>query len=107
MHCLGQALGGPMKRREFVALLSGTMVMLPPMTSAQQPTNKVFIGFLSANSHSAMKARTDAFQQGLRELGYIDGGNISVEYKFAGGNSDRLRALTDELVRLNVRVIVT
>jgi len=91
-----------MNRREFVALL-----MLPPMTRAQQPTNKVSIGFLSANSRSAMKARTDAFQQGLRELGYIDGRNVFVEHRFADGNADRLRALTDDLVSLNVSVIVT
>src|SRR5262245_50832757 len=91
-----------MNRREFVALL-----MLPPMTRAQQPTNKVSIGFLSANSRSAMKARTDAFQQGLRELGYIEGRNVFVEHRFADGNADRLRALTDDLVSLNVSVIVT
>jgi putative tryptophan/tyrosine transport system substrate-binding protein len=54
-----------------------------------------------------MKARTEAFQQGLSELGYFDGQNVSVEYRFAEGKSDRLHALAGELVRLKVSVIVT
>lgn|SRR5262245_61838702 len=95
-----------MKRREFVTLLGGA-ALAPPLTArAQQPTKKVSVGFLSVNTREAMKARTQAFQQGLSELGY-DGQNVVVEYRFAEGKPDRLHTLAGELVRLKVSVIVT
>ena len=96
-----------MKRREFITLLGGAAAAWPLAAHAQQPTNDVSIGFLSVNTRAAMIARTDAFQRGLRDLGYIIGQNIAVEYRFAEGQPDRLRALADELVRLRVSVIVT
>ena len=96
-----------MKRREFITLLGGAAGAWPLAAHAQQPTNEVSIGFLSVNTRAAMIARTDAFQRGLRDLGYIIGQNIAVEYRFAEGQPDRLRALADELVRLRVSVIVT
>jgi len=99
-------MGEEMRRREFVIFLGGGM-MFPLTARAQQSANKVSVGFLSVNAHSAMKARTEAFQRGLRELGYFEGQNIFVEYKFAEGNLDRLRALAAELARSNVAVIVT
>jgi putative ABC transport system substrate-binding protein len=67
----------------------------------------VTVGFLSVNSRAAMAARTDAFQQGLRELGYVEGKNIFIEYRYADAKPDRLTALAAELVQLNVQVIVT
>jgi putative ABC transport system substrate-binding protein len=96
-----------MRRREFLTLLSGGVVSSPFTARAQQPVNKISIGFLSVNTGAAMKARVDAFDQGLRELGYVDGQNTFVEYRFAEGAPDRLRALAGELVRLKVSVIVT
>jgi putative ABC transport system substrate-binding protein len=96
-----------MKRREFVTLL-GVAALAPPLTArAQQPINKVSVGFLSVNARDAMKARTEAFQQGLSELGYFERQNVVVEYRFAEGKPDRLHALAGELVRLKVSVIVT
>ena len=74
---------------------------------AQQPTKIPRIGFLAATSPSAISARTEAFRQGLRELGYVEGKNIVIEYRSAEGKLDRLPALAAELVRLKVDVIVT
>ena len=96
-----------MRRREFIALLSNAAITWPLAARAQQSTRKISIGFLSVNVRPAMKARVEAFQQGLRELGYIEGQNVLIEYRFAEGNPERLRALADELVRLKVDVIVT
>jgi putative ABC transport system substrate-binding protein len=74
---------------------------------AQQPKKVPRIGFLTAPSPSAQAARTEAFRQGLRELGYVEGKNIVIEWRYAEGKLDRLPALAAELVRLKVDVIVT
>ena len=74
---------------------------------AQQPAKIPRIGYLAANSPSFIAARTEAFQQGLRELGYIDGKNIVIEYRYADGKADRLLSLATELIQLKVDVIVT
>jgi putative tryptophan/tyrosine transport system substrate-binding protein len=95
------------RRRDFIIAIAGSASLWPLVVRAQQPTNKISIGFLSVNVPSAMKARIEAFQQGLRELGYVDRQNILIEYRFAEGKPDRLRALAGELVRLNVSVIVS
>ena len=71
---------------------------------AQQPTKIPRIGFLTGVSNAA---RAEAFRQGLRELGYVEGKNIVIEYRYAEGKLDRLPALAAELVRLKVDVIVT
>src|SRR5437762_13934902 len=75
--------------------------------NAQQPTKVPRIGYLTASSLSANAARIEAFRQGLRELGYVEGKNIVIEYRHAEGKFDRLPALAAELVRLKVDVIVT
>jgi putative tryptophan/tyrosine transport system substrate-binding protein len=77
------------------------------MAPAQQPTKIPRIGFLSATSASTIPGRIEAFRQGLRELGYVEGKNIIVEWRYAEGKFDRLPALAAELVRLKVDVIVT
>src|SRR5215469_18278646 len=74
---------------------------------AQQPKKVPRIGYLTADSLSASSTRTEAFRQGLRELGYIEGKNIVVEWRSADGKLDRLLTLAAELVRLKVDVIVT
>jgi putative ABC transport system substrate-binding protein len=74
---------------------------------AQQPKKVPRIGFLSAASPSAIAVRIEAFRQGLRELGYVEGKNIVIEYRYAEGKLDRLPDLAAELVRLKVDVIVT
>ena len=82
------------------------LTSLQPALS-QQPAALPRIGFLIGSTPSAMAARNDAFRQGLRELGYVEGKNIIVEWRFADGKLDRLRALAAELVRLKVEVIVS
>ena len=74
---------------------------------AQQPTKIPRIGYLSGSSPSTSPARRKAFQQGLRELGYVEGKNIIIEWRFAEEKFDRLPALAAELVRLKVDIIVT
>jgi putative ABC transport system substrate-binding protein len=74
---------------------------------AQQPKKIPRIGYLSGASLSAAAARTEAFRQGLRERGYVEGKNIVFEYRYAEGKLDRLPALAAELVRLKVDVILS
>jgi putative ABC transport system substrate-binding protein len=74
---------------------------------AQQPTKIPRIGYLSGASLSSELARIEAFRQGLRELGYVAGKNIIIEWRSAEGNFDRLPALAAELVRLKVDIIVS
>ena len=90
-------------RRAFCSML----LALPFPVRAQQPTKIPRIGYLAGVSLSAASARIGAFRHGLRELGYVEGKNISIEYRFAEGKLDRLPALAAELVRLKVDVIVT
>ncbi len=75
-------------------------------TEAQQPTKIPRIGFLSATSLSIISARIEALRQGLRELGYVEGKNIVIEWRSAEGKADLLPALAAELVRLKVDIIV-
>ncbi len=77
------------------------------LAEAQQPGKVPRIGFLYAGSPASQLARADAFRQGLRELGYVEGKNIVIEYRHAEGKYDRLPGLVAELVRLKVEVIVT
>src|SRR4030095_3772095 len=77
------------------------------MARAQQPTKIPRIGFLSAVSPSSISPRTEAFRQGLRELGYVEGKSIVIEYRWAEGKCDRLPDLAAELVRLKVDVILS
>jgi putative ABC transport system substrate-binding protein len=96
-----------MKRKITGLALSAMLFALSVNIEAQQPTKIPRIGFLAATSPSAISTRIEAFRQGLGELGYVEGKNIVIEYRYAEGNLDRLPALAAELVRLNVDVIVT
>jgi ABC-type uncharacterized transport system substrate-binding protein len=84
-----------------------TLAMCGAVAQAQQPTTIPRIGFLITSSPSVIAPRMDAFRQGLRALGYVEGKNIVIERRHAEGKLDRLPALAAELVRLNVDVIVT
>jgi putative tryptophan/tyrosine transport system substrate-binding protein len=77
------------------------------LAEAQQPTKVPRIGYLGATSRSINSAPIDAFRQGLSELGYTEGKNIAIEYRYAEGKLDRLPALASELVRLKVDVVLT
>jgi putative ABC transport system substrate-binding protein len=96
-----------MKRKITVVILCAMVFALCSSAEAQQPTKISRIGFLSATSPSTISARTAAFRQGLRELGYVEGDNIFIEFRYAEGKVDRLPALAAELVRLKVDAIVT
>jgi putative tryptophan/tyrosine transport system substrate-binding protein len=74
---------------------------------AQQPTKIPRIGYLAISSPYTNPARREAFRQGLRELGYVEGKNIIIENRYAEGKLDRLPALAAELVRLKVDIIVS
>ena len=95
-------------KREIVFWLLATILLTTVSPAEAQPAGKVpRVGFLSSLSPSSISARTEAFQQGLRELGYVEGKNIIIEWRYAEGKADRLRELAAELVRLKVDVIVT
>jgi putative tryptophan/tyrosine transport system substrate-binding protein len=96
-----------MDRKITVLALSAMLFALSYSASAQQPKKVPRIGFLGASSASVLAARIEAFRQGLRDLGYVEGKNIVIEWRSAEGKLDRLPALAAELVRLKVDVIVT
>jgi putative ABC transport system substrate-binding protein len=87
-------------------LLTTSLLVTVSSTEAQQPKKVSLLGYLSARSSSSESTRIEAFRQGLRELGYVEGKNIIIEYRYAEGKFERLQALAAELVRLNVEVIV-
>ena len=96
-----------MNRRRFVALVGGAAAC-PLAARAQQQTGKIRrIGYLSSGTASGAPGLLEAFRQRLRELGWIEGQNIVIDYRFAEGQSDRLPGLADELVRLKVDLIAT
>jgi putative ABC transport system substrate-binding protein len=92
----------PMIRKIIICLL-----LTVSLAQAQQAGKIPRIGYLLGPSLSSLAARIEAFRQGLRELGYVEGKNIVIEYRSAEGEIDRLPALAAELVRLKVDVIVT
>jgi putative tryptophan/tyrosine transport system substrate-binding protein len=93
------------RRREFITLLGGAAAW-PMASRAQQPAMPV-IGFLGATTPSLQSQLTAAFVQRLRELGWIEGRNVSIEYRWAEGRSARYAEIAAEFARLKVDVIVT
>src|SRR3954454_3011998 len=95
-----------MKRREFVAALSGATVW--PLVSRGQATGKVYrIGILETVSAAQNAANIDALRNGLQKLGYVEGQNLIVEYRSAEGHAERFPDLASELIRLQIALIVT
>ena len=103
-----QQATGSWQRRKFIGVaLCAILFALCVPASAQQPVEIPRIGYLLASSVSINAARIEAFRQGLRDLSYIEGKDIVIEWRSADGKSDRLAALVAELVRVPVKVIVT
>ena len=96
------------RHTRYTILAIGVVLLAASVcVEAQQPKKTPRIGFLAAVSHSANSVRFEAFRQGLRELGYVEGKNIAIEWRYADGKPNRLPMLAAELVRLRVDVIVT
>src|SRR5262249_30345082 len=95
-----------LRRRDFVALFGGAVTTWPLSTRAQQPGKVPTIGFLGADA-AAFSPWTTAFVAHLRELGWIEGRTIAIEYRWSGGRTERYAEIAAEFVRLNVDVIVT
>jgi putative tryptophan/tyrosine transport system substrate-binding protein len=95
-----------MRRRDFIPLLASYALASPRWACAQQAAGPV-IGFLGAETAELFASRLSALRQGLLETGYVEGRNLTIEYRWAKGHNDRLPALADDLVRRQARVIVT
>jgi putative ABC transport system substrate-binding protein len=96
-----------MRRRAFITLLGGAAAEWPVVARAQQAGQLPTIGFLGTSTPSDLNQRTLAFVQRLRELGWIEGRTIAIEYRWAEGRDTRFAEIAAELVRLKVAVIVT
>jgi putative ABC transport system substrate-binding protein len=96
-----------MRRRDFFTLLGGAVAACPVAARAQQPAKLPAIGFLGSASASSEGQRVAAFVQRLRELGWIDGRNVAIEYRWAEGRNERYAEIAAEFVRLKVEVIIT
>ena len=97
----------PLKRRDFITLLGGAAAAWPLAARGQQPAKLPTIGYFGTASASAWGPWTTAFGQRLRELGWIEGRTVAIQYRWAEGRAERLAEIAAEFVRLKVDVIVT
>src|SRR5215510_3119498 len=100
-----------MSHKTVSLALSAMLLALGAIAEAQQPKSVPKIGYLSRDLHPADsrapgQRNLEAFRQGLQQLGYIEGKNIIIEYRYADGRTERLPALAEELVRVKVDIIV-
>ena len=96
-----------MRRREFIKIFSGSAVILPLAARGQQVAKKPIIGLLGSTTASVESQRVAGFVQRLGELGWIEGRNIAIEYRWAEGRNERYSEIAAEFARLGVDVIVT
>jgi ABC-type uncharacterized transport system substrate-binding protein len=95
------------KRREFIALLGGAAAGWPLAARAQQATKLPTIGYLGSATLATESQRMTAFVQRLRELGWIEGRTVVIDYRWAEGRTERYAEIAGEFVRLKIDVIVT
>ena len=96
-----------MTARTLIVALTLSLLVAPYAVEAQQPAKVYRIGILAGSAQAPRERRGyDAWQQGLRELGYVEGQNVILEYRYTEGNVALLPALAADLVRLNVDLIV-
>src|SRR5262245_56258173 len=98
--------GKAMRRREFITLLGGAAMVGPMATHAQQP-GKPVIGYLDSRSLETVVDRVRGLRQGLKEAGYVEGENVTIEYRWAEDRMDRLQLLAADFVSRSVAAIVT
>ena len=91
-----------MKGREFITVIGGAAVAWPLAARAQQPVMPI-IGFLSGRSPKSDGHLVEAFRQGLNDVGYVDGQNVAIKYRWADGQFERLLELATDLVRNNAQ----
>ena len=96
-----------MNRKFLIALIATVLVTIAPRAGAQQAARIYRIAFLGGSTASALSKRLEAFRQGLHELGYREGKNIDIQYRYGEGQPERLPALATKLVRNKTDVIVT
>jgi ABC-type uncharacterized transport system substrate-binding protein len=95
-----------MRRREFFGFLGGAALASPIAALAQVAGNRPIVAYLGAMTESATASLTTAFQHGLQDLGYVEGRNIDIVYRFADGSVERLPSIAEEVVRLKPAVIL-
>jgi putative ABC transport system substrate-binding protein len=95
-----------MKRRAFITLLGGAAAAWPLAVRAQQPTMPV-VGYLDTYAAEPTGILLAAFREGLGEVGYVEGRNVTIEYRYANNNTDRLSGLAADLIRRHASIIVT
>jgi putative ABC transport system substrate-binding protein len=96
-----------MRRREFITLLGGTVATWPLAARAQRRSKLATVGYLGATTPLVEREWLGAFLEGLRSLGWIEGRNIAIEYRWAEGRSNRFAEIATEFVQQNVDIIVT
>src|SRR5437899_1337744 len=100
------SLGTGMKRREFITLIGGAAVAWPPTARAQQVPRVPVIGYLHPGIPDLGSPALDAFREGLRDVGYVEGENIKMEVRWAHGKPDMLVQLAKELVQIPVDILI-
>src|SRR4051794_2240131 len=96
----------PMKRRDVFGVVGGAVATWTVAARAQQSSKIPIIGLLGSESPDPWKERLNAFRQGLGDIGYTEGQNVAIDYRWAEGRNDRLPALAADLVRQQVSIIV-
>src|SRR5271163_2370311 len=100
-----EATGERIKRREFLALVGGAAVW-PAVGRAQTPPKRSLVGWLSGGTQASSSRFAAYFVQGMQELGYVEGGNFDMPYRYSEGYQDRLPALAEDIIRLMPDVIL-